>query len=117
MRVMNEVMTSDFRRALCSAICSHTLVATPDVKHRLAADLDALPFERMGDTALLTMARKYVPGPRIEQVLEKCSPVRYEVTEFYLCSVCRDQHIVEVEPGAWGRCPQCNTPAEAEPDA
>ncbi len=109
-------MTSDFRRGLCSAICSHTLAADGPTKAKLAAELDALPFERMGDTALLAMARRFVPAGRLQELL-KLSPVRYAVeAETFLCPVCHDQHIVEVEPRRWDRCSNCNTVPTLEPE-
>jgi hypothetical protein len=114
-RVMTtEVSTSDLRKGLCAAICSTVLTADAATKTRLATELDALPFERMGDHALLAMARRYVPAERVTKLLE-LSPARYDVTEFYLCGTCRDQHVIEVEPSAWDRCPNCNALPEDDP--
>lgn len=100
-----HVTTSQLRRGLCAAICT---------KRRLAQELDVLPFERRGDRALVAMAEAFkVPGlPK----LMKLSPERYEVPELVLCPTCNDHRLIEVEPGEWTRCPECNPlPEPAEP--
>ena len=117
---MDTQTTSRMRTALCRAICTTVMVHGDGTdKADLARRLDALPFERMGDQALVDMARHFVPAERVDAIVEKAPRDRYECTELYVCHQCRDFGWIGT-PDEHGvlrmhRCQQCNpTP---EPDA
>lgn len=101
--------TSRMRVSLCMQIVQEVRDRKLDWKLWLAQELDALPFERMGDTALIAMAREVLPGDVVSATLERESAVRYEIPErLALCRVCRDLRHVERDDGWFERCQNCN---------
>lgn len=110
------VTTSEMRVAVCAAICSTVIHADAPTKQRLASDLDALPFERMSDRALIEVGYRYMDRGYVDTLVASRSAVRYEITRLVLCPVCLDERFIEVEPGRYGRCDRCNiAPEPAEP--
>lgn len=102
------------RRALCAAIVTTCFAAAPEVKRALAGDLDSMPFERMGDQALMDMAARYVLLDRFEEIVATRSAVRYEVQQLVMCPACQDQHHIEGADERWYPCPRCNRIETAE---
>lgn len=109
---MTEDTTSDMRRALCAAIVGAALDrARSDhaaVSAWLQSELDVLPFERRGDNGLVAMGRQVLAPATVDRILATQSADRYEAVEMFLCPDCRDERLIQTEPGAWSRCLRCN---------
>lgn len=99
--------TSDLRRALCSHICTAVMASDDRWKRWLADQLDAMPFERMGDRALVSMAEKVCDKAKLAKIVKERSAARYDVDELVLCPDCHDMRVVEVEAGRWATCRRC----------
>lgn len=107
--------TSDMRVALCEAICLAVMNHGDHAdKTKLGRDLDALPFERRTDDALVDMAREWVDAGTVDRIVERKSRNRYECTELFLCPTCRDARFVPDDDGRLDRCEQCNPRPEPE---
>lgn len=103
-----DVETSDLRRALCALICNRVLNGTGEQKRWLAGTLDVLPFESIGDRALVAMARDVADTATVDQILAERSSTRYTVGGTYLCPTCQDAGVLAVDDGRYGRCANCN---------
>lgn len=104
--------TSDMRRALLSAVCAAVYRGTPEQKQWLGEALEACPFERMSDDALVDLAYHVVDPALVTKVAEEKSADRYEVSHRYHCHWCRDERVICDDEGRWGRCANCNPAPE-----
>jgi hypothetical protein len=103
---MELLTTSPLRTGLCALIVGTAYRGTAEAKRALADHLDVLPFERMGDRALIGMAEASCDPAAVAEVLTR-SADRYVVEVLALCRVCSDQHWYDTGDG-WARCPNCN---------
>lgn len=73
--------TSEWRRAVCAAVCSRVLAAAPGDPRKLALSdhLEVLPFERMTDAALADLAVEMgVPAAQLERISAAHTSERYQ---------------------------------------
>lgn len=103
------------RTAYCAAIVSHVYrYGDSATKRRLSDDLTERCFTERSLMDLVHMAGDYgVPDDAIDRCEDESDEVIPEPT--FVCSQCLDSHFVEVTPGRWGRCPNCNPTESPEP--
>lgn len=114
--MMELQTTSDMRRSLCALIVRDAYAGDAAVKRSLGEHLAVMPFERMGDQALIDMAWERCDHDRVTSIVETRSPVRYAIEVLVLCAECQDQHHVEGTDGRWHRCANCNPVEHPEPE-
>ena len=109
--------TSPMRQSLCAAICGTVHRADRSRKQWLADTLTAMPFEQMGDEALVQCAYDAGVDPaEVGRIVSEVSAERHAVnTRGFLCGVCCDSHLVPAVDGGWRQCPRCTVPHLVEP--
>lgn len=111
--------TSALRVALCARIVN-TCRDAEDAAWRAWLDerLSALPFERMGDQALINMAHEVLAPDVVSDCLDRFDATRYPIMERgSLCRVCGDVGHVPRDDGRWERCTNCNPGREPQGEA
>lgn len=114
-------MTSPARVQLAAAVITHVSRSVTIGKdgppslpaQRLAARLDARPFEAMTLDELADLAIEFgVAEQRVADIVVKASNEYSRVEARYLCGTCLDQQVIRVntDDGSerFGRCPTCN---------
>lgn len=114
--MMELQTTSDMRVALCALIVRTAYAGDTAAQRSLGDHLDALPFERMADQALIDLAWSRCDKARVGRIVETKSAARYAVETLVLCRECQDLHHIEGTDGRWHRCPNCNPVDHPEPE-